>query len=155
MAGRGTTPKPASTRARRNKEPTPLRLLPFEGIEKQPLPDDLLAEGEAWHPATIRWWKRWCDSGLSDTWTAVDWSFLEETVVLHHEYMKKRTFTLGSELRLREGKMGATPEDRARLRIVFESADEAEDKGQRRRAAAGSKQPTAKKDPRSILSAVS
>lgn len=134
MAGRGPAPKPAARRARRNSDSIPLKILPFQAVAKQLLPDDLLAaDGETWHPATTRWWDRWCESSLSDTWTAVDWSFLEETVVLHHEYMKKRTFTLGSELRLREAKMGATAEDRARLRITFADADEKDDKRTARR----------------------
>jgi hypothetical protein len=53
---------------------------------------------------------------------------LEACAVLHHEFMKKRTFTLASELRLRMAKFGATPEDRARLRIVFADADEKDEK---------------------------
>jgi hypothetical protein len=54
----------------------------------------------------------------------VDWSELEACAVLHHEFMRKRSFTLGSELRLRMAKFGATPEDRARLRIQIADADE-------------------------------
>ena len=54
----------------------------------------------------------------------MDWSELEACAVLHHEYMRKRTFTLASELRLRMGKFGGTPEDRARLRITLADADE-------------------------------
>lgn len=128
MAGHGPAPKAADKRARRNKPATALRVLAFTPSGVQALPDDLLDADEVWHPATVRWWDRWCESPISDTWTGVDWSFLEETVVLHHEYMKKRTFTLGSELRLREAKLGATEEDRNRLRITSADADEKDDK---------------------------
>jgi hypothetical protein len=38
------------------------------------------------------------------------------------------------ELRLRVAKFGATPEDRARLRITFAAADEAEEKPARRQS---------------------
>lgn len=40
---------------------------------------------------------------------------------------------LAGELRLRVAKFGATPEDRARLKIQFAAADEAEDRTERRR----------------------
>lgn len=124
-------PKDPSRRARSNKPTRSERVLELPPAGPQDLPDDLLEVGEVWHPATLRWWKRWAESPLSDSWTAVDWSVLEETAVLHHEYMKKRTFTLGSELRLREAKMGATPEDRARLRIVAADADAKDEKRQK------------------------
>lgn len=139
MAGRGPAPKDPRKRARTNKPPTPLRVLNFEPSGAQALPDDLLSDDEQWHPATVRWWQRWCDSPISDSWTGVDWSFLEETVVLHHEYMKKRTFTLGSELRLREAKLGATEEDRNRLRITSADADEKDEKRETRQAGASAR----------------
>jgi hypothetical protein len=91
------------------------------------LPGDLLPDGEVWHPATLRWWQRWCESPLTDNLPAVDWSELAACAVLHHEYMRKRTFTLASELRLRMAKFGATPEDRARLRIQLDLLDGDED----------------------------
>jgi hypothetical protein len=92
------------------------------------LPDDLLPTGEVWHPATVRWWTRWTESPLADNLPAVDWSELEATAVLHHEFMRKRSFTLASELRLRMQKYGATPEDRARLRIQIADADAKDEK---------------------------
>lgn len=65
---------------------------------------------------------------MADNLPAVDWSELEACAALHHEFMRKRTFTLGSELRLRMAKWGATPEDRARLRIQLADADAKDDK---------------------------
>ncbi len=124
MAGRGPAPKPAGKRARRNADPVPSRVIENWQTERKPMPEDLLPDGEMWHPATVRWWQRWLDSPLSETWTEVDWSELEACAVLHHEFMRKRTFTLASEIRLRMQKFGATAEDRARLRIVLADADE-------------------------------
>lgn len=89
---------------------------------------DLLPDGDEWHPATLRWWKRWCDSPLAQNLPAVDWSELEACAVLHHEYMRKRTFTLASELRLRMAAYGATPADRARLRYSVATADEKDER---------------------------
>ena len=126
MAGRGPAPKDPDTRARTNKDPVGLRVVQFVPASPSDLPDDLLPDGEVWHPATLRWWQRWVDSPLSADLSEVDWSELEATALLHHEFMRKRSFTLAGELRLRVAKFGATPEDRARLRIVFAQAEEAE-----------------------------
>ena len=124
MAGRGPTPKPPERRARRNKDPIATRVFPFDPVDPYPLPDDLLPADEVWHPATLRWWRRWCESPLAADLPAVDWSELEACAVLHHEYMRARTFTLASELRLRMAAFGATPADRARLRYQVAVADE-------------------------------
>jgi hypothetical protein len=103
-------------------------VIPLERTGPQDMPDDLLEFGEHWHPATARWWKRWSESAITADWTPVDWSELEACAVLHHEFMKKRTFTLASEIRLRMAKFGATPEDRQRLRILLADADERDEK---------------------------
>jgi hypothetical protein len=126
MAGRGPAPKPLHRRAHQAKDAIPTRVVELTPASPQRLPNDLLEPGEVWHPATKRWWKRWCESPLSATWTTVDWSEFEACAVLHHQYMRKRTFTLASELRLRMAKFGATPEDRARLRIIDADADRRE-----------------------------
>lgn len=128
MAGRGPAPKDPDRRARRNAQPVGQRVIEIEALAPMDLPADLLPDGEEWHPATLRWWERWCDSPLASDLPAVDWSELEACAVLHHEYMRKRTFTLASELRLRMGKFGGTPEDRARLRITLADADEKDSK---------------------------
>lgn len=123
MAGY-TPPKPPERRARRNKDPIPAKTFEVDPITPYGLPDDLLPGDEEWHPATLRWWQRWCESPLAADLPAVDWSELEACAVLHHEYMKKRSFTLSSELRLRMAAFGATPVDRARLRYQVAVADE-------------------------------
>lgn len=127
MAGFGNTiPKDPSKRARRNK-PAELKAVPITPTEPYDLPDDLLPEGDVWHPATLRWWKSWCESPLAAELPENDWRELEATAVLHHEFMRKRSFTLASELRLRMQLFGATPLDRQRLRIAVSTAEEKED----------------------------
>lgn len=128
MAGRGPAPKPPHRRAGKAKDPHPMRTVDAAPLSPMGLPSDLLPEGDEWHPATQRWWGRWCESPLAVNLPAVDWSELEACAVLHHEFMRKRSFTLGSELRLRMAKFGATPEDRARLRIQLADADEKDSK---------------------------
>ena len=74
----------------------------------------------------------WAESPLSADFTETDWDFLLDTALIHARYWMG-TMSLAGELRLRVAKFGATPEDRARLRIQFASADESEDRVHRRK----------------------
>ncbi|HEY9369747.1 hypothetical protein [Streptomyces sp.] len=53
-----------------------------------------------------------------------DWYFLLDTALMHTTMWSKGQWTLAAEVRLRVAKYGATPEDRARLRMQFADADE-------------------------------
>lgn len=118
MAGRG----PAGKEQRQRERDTPeFESVQIEAVSFHALPDDLLPDGETWHPATSRWWQTWAESPLATNLPATDWCELEACAVLHHEFMRKRTFTLASELRLRVAKFGATPEDRMRLKIKVDA----------------------------------
>jgi hypothetical protein len=64
---------------------------------------------------------------LSVAFTATDWSELMDTTVLHAQFWSGDT-KVAPELRLRVAKFGATAEDRARLRITFAHADDADAK---------------------------
>lgn len=123
---RGPAPKPQDRRARRNKDPIPVRTFEIVPAEPYALPRDLLPHGEDWHPATVRWWNRWCRSPLATELPEVDWSELEVVAVLHHQFMKRRSVMVASEMRQRMSSFGATPIDRARLRYQVASADEKE-----------------------------
>lgn len=70
----------------------------------------------------------WAESAQADTFTATDWSFLLDTALMHHAMWSKGQWTLAAEVRLRVAKFGATPEDRARLRMVFADADEKDER---------------------------
>lgn len=88
-----------------------------------------LPDNFEWPQATRDWWETWRVSPQARTFTDTDWSFLVDTAVLHAE------FWLGDrksapELRLRVAKFGATPEDRARLKMsVAEPTVRPEPKG--------------------------
>jgi hypothetical protein len=118
----GPAPKPADQRARRNKDPIPVRV-----VEVTSAPQPKLPKGVDWHPQTLAWWKMWGDSPLSDSFTANDWNELVDTAIIHSAFWNGDV-KLAGELRLRVAKFGATPEDRARLRITFATADTAESK---------------------------
>ena len=68
---------------------------------------------------------------------ASDWDFLLDTALMHHAMWSKSQWTLAAEVRLRVAKFGATPEDRARLRMQFADADE---KDARRTTASSSRE---------------
>jgi hypothetical protein len=123
MSGNGPAPKPASKRARRNADPIPQTVLPFVQADAPDLPAEI-----DWHPMTRAWWQMWKDSAQAEQFTATDWSFLMDTALMHHAMWEKGQWTLAAEVRLRVAKFGATPEDRARLRMVFADADEKDEK---------------------------
>lgn len=78
----------------------------------------------------------WRRSAQAETFTETDWSFLLDTALMHHAMWSKGQWTLAAEVRLRVAKYGATPEDRARLRMVFADADEKDEKRGAKRSAA-------------------
>jgi hypothetical protein len=101
----------------------PSVVLEFRPADAPALPDD-----RVWHPRTQEWWGMWQRSAQSETFTESDWSFLLDTALMHDAMWSKGQWTLAAEVRLRVAKFGATPEDRARLRMVFADADEKDEK---------------------------
>ena len=129
MARGNTIPKKPEDRARRNK-PQEMRVITAEPVAQPELPtfsitvDDVLTEF-AWPARTCEWWQMWADSPLSTEFTSTDWSELLDTALLHAAYWNGK-LSLAAEIRLRVAKFGATPEDRARLKITFAAAEEAD-----------------------------
>lgn len=135
MAGRGRPPKPPEKRARTNKDVIPLRVVEVQPVAQPDLPEfDVEVrpkDGEPfmvpfeWPAATRDWWTMLDLHPLSDEFIETDWSYLLDTARIHAAFWRGRLDAAG-ELRLREAKYGFTPEDRARLRIQFAQATEAE-----------------------------
>lgn len=124
MAGRGPAPKDPSRRRRRNGADEPETVVvPDDETRGPELPEGVLGvntkTGELvqWHPMTLAWWDEWRRSPQAQNFTGTDWSFLIDTALMHHSFWEKGQWTLGAEVRLRAAKFGATPEDRARLKI--------------------------------------
>lgn len=116
MAGRGPAPKDPEKKVRRNVDPTPaVDLEPDDVLRGPDLPDVL--GGEDWHPQTMKWWDTWRRSPQAKSMLDTDWDFLLDTALMHHTMWSKKRWEFASELRLRVAKFGATPEDRARLRM--------------------------------------
>lgn len=112
MAGRGPAPKDSAARVRRNK-PEALTVIAADGETHGPdLPESI-----DWPDATRDWWLTWRTCPQAQTFTDTDWSFLLDTAVLHMAFWDGDR-SVAAELRLRAAKFGATPEDRARLKIA-------------------------------------
>ncbi|MDK4338304.1 hypothetical protein [Corynebacterium accolens] len=126
MAGRGPAPKPEGRRARRNKDEHQVTILRFEQCEQPPLPE--LPGGEQWCEQTLNWWEMWRQSPQAELFTVTDWDFLKDTALVHHAVWGYMNLSKLQELRVRVAKFGATMEDRARLRIQFAEADEADNR---------------------------
>lgn len=149
----GPAPKDPSTRARRNADPIKKTELRFVKGKQPKLPDRFDEEGipRSWPAQTVAWWKMWRESSLADQLTDTDWLFLLDTALIHAAFWDG-DLKQAAELRQRVAKYGATPEDRARLRISYATADEADDKAKNTRQAVVP--PAAGSDPRRVLRAV-
>lgn len=113
MAGRGPAPtKDRSRRVRPNSSvPATTSVVPDDEVRGPELPGSY-----DWPAPTREWWETWRSSPQAQTFTDTDWGFLLDTALLHAELWAGNA-AVASELRLRVAKFGATPEDRARLRL--------------------------------------
>lgn len=121
--GNRPVPKPDEQRARRNKV-APMKVILAEPTAQPPLPESMPG-GEPWPSQTLDWWVMWAESPLSAEYTATDWSYLLDTAISHGQLWSGDS-KAAAELRLRMERFGATPADRARLRITFAQADAAD-----------------------------
>lgn len=121
MAGMGPQPKDPRKRARTNAGPIATTTLRFVPASQPPLPR------RQWPKRTRDWWRMWGESAQAELFTASDWDFLMDTATLHAA-LWDGNLGVAPELRLRVAKFGATMEDRARLRIQFAAADDADAK---------------------------
>lgn len=119
MAGAGPAPKGARSRARDTDK---RELVKADGkIGGFDLPEDALPDGDEWHSMTVKWWDAWRSSPQGQRMvTEVDWYFLLDTALMHHNMWAKGRWDFAAEVRLRAAKFGATPEDRMRLKLEIE-----------------------------------
>jgi hypothetical protein len=132
MGGVGPPPKDPSRRARTNKDAVPTTVLRWEQAEPPELPDFRIERDEqlvefVWPERTREWWQMWIDSPQAEHFGTSDWQYLLDTALIHARLWSGDLSAAG-ELRLRVAAFGATPADRARLRMVFAAADEADAK---------------------------
>ena len=121
MAGRGPAPKDPEKRRRRNADEVPTTVLSDDEEVRGPE----LPGGIKWPMPTLAWWETWRTSPQASSFTQTDWDFLVDTALLHARFWEGDVKVAG-ELRLRVAKFGATPEDRARLRMQIGEPEKAE-----------------------------
>ncbi len=121
MAGRGPAPKDPSKRRRRNATEPETVVTADDELRGPELPAGVLGDEDGvpveWHSMTQLWWNSWRTSAQAQTFTDTDWLFLIDTALMHHTMWAKGRWEFASEVRLRAAKFGATPEDRARLKL--------------------------------------
>src|SRR5690606_36534832 len=76
-----------------------------------------------WLAQTKRWWESWKNSPHAKNFTGTDWMFLIETAYVADAFFGG-DLKQAAELRMRVAKFGATPEDRARLRLQIKPPEE-------------------------------
>ncbi|WKW84792.1 terminase small subunit [Gordonia phage Jamzy] len=135
MAGRGAAPKDPSAMAnasRAKAEKAKIRTVESEPCDAPELPD-LMPDGTLWPEHTKLWWEHWTADPLTADYRMGDWLDLLDCAAIHGR-LWQGDFKAASELRLRMARHGATREDRARLRIVFAQADQADTKASQAKA---------------------
>ncbi|MGP5050709.1 phage terminase small subunit [Brachybacterium alimentarium] len=130
MAGRGPLPKDPSKLAghgRAKARSQQMKVIMIEPVPQPALPKERPG-GLPWPKLTREWWARWAEEPMAREFSGPDWAFLMDTALLHAAVWADGEVKLLGELRLRTAKYGVTPEDRARLRIQYSSADAAEER---------------------------
>ncbi|ARC55990.1 hypothetical protein AS850_02740 [Frondihabitans sp. 762G35] len=151
--------KHPTTRARRNTASTASTLRPADTVQIPALPprpvvfteDGAMKAGD-WHEATLDWWADLWASPMAAEYHSSDRHALFLLAVLIDDFWREPSTKLASEIRLQRVAFGLTPYDRRRLEWTIETADEAKERGQARRAAPrANRQPPAGTDPRLAL----
>lgn len=131
IAGQGPPPKDPAKRARSNSDPMGRKTYVRQAarVEQPSLPTvyEIDENGDrkrvGWCTQTQRWWKMWAAEPLAVDFTASDWDHLVDTARLHNAFWRtsdaRLMKNLAAEIRVRTAKLGATIEDRLRLRIDY------------------------------------
>lgn len=129
------SPDQIANSSRAKAEKGKIRSVSSEPCEAPDLPE-FMPDGTEWPDHTLDWWDSWVEDPLTDDYRMSDWLDLIDCAAIHGR-MWQGDFKAAAELRLRMSRHGATREDRARLRIVFATADETERKASARKAGLG------------------
>lgn len=129
MAGTGPAPKNPAQRRRRNRTPG-ARVLSAEVVVPQPSLPDM-----DWHPLTQAWWRDIWRSPMAQEYDQSDIHGLLILAVLVDQFWQNPSKDMASEIRLQRQSFGLSPIDRRRLAWEIERAEQAQEEGQRRRAA--------------------
>jgi hypothetical protein len=146
----GPAPKHPSTRARTNKTSTAATLRADPKVKAPALPD------RVWHPMTQAWWADVWSSPMAPEFDDSDRHGLFALAMLVDDFWNadssRERRDLAAEIRQQGQRFGLSPIDRRRLQWEIERADDAQDRGQRRRSARQpAKSDQQARDPRDVL----
>jgi hypothetical protein len=142
---------------RTGAKPTLIATLTADDDPTPPLPERV----EGWHSMTATWWADVWASPMSNEWHESDIHNLYVCAMLYDDMWRGETATArqkaASEFRQQRSVLGLTPYDRRRLEWTIEGAEEAKDRGARRRETGQPPAPQTGKsparDPRALHSA--
>jgi len=140
VAINGPAPKARGDRERRNAPTFSDTKIVADGKLRGPrLPRDY-----DWCERTREWWETWRRSGNAMVMSDTDWEHLLETALLHNMLWSPKNPTskfgavsatqLAAEIRQRVTKLGATIEDRMKLRMSITTPQSEKDKEDRLQA---------------------
>ena len=151
----GPAPKHSSARARRNKASTAATLAADPDLIAPDLP------GEHWHPMTLSFWNDLWSSPMAPEYDDSDRHGLFMLAQIVNDFWTTESAdmrkSLAAEIRMQRNRYGLSPMDRRSLQWEIERVEEAQGRGDRRRARAEVDKPTPAKaatDPRSVLRVV-
>jgi hypothetical protein len=125
---------PKRNPARRNRSTTRATLIANHAVDAPNLPTRL------WHEQTREWWADVWASPMAPEYDGSDRHGLFALAVLVDDFWRSEDAKLrkeiAAEIRQQRQCFGLTPIDRRRLQWEIERVDEAQDRGERRRAAA-------------------
>lgn len=112
---RGPAPKLDEKRIRRNS------VDPFTELDREPVEDaptlGRRPGGGRWSVAVREWFEVWRRSPQASQFVETDWNALRRCAVLLEEFYADPSAALAAEIRQIEAKLGATVDDRMRLRL--------------------------------------
>lgn len=142
----GPAPKPAATRQRRNKTSTAAQL----HADPELLAPDLPERDGGWLPLTVQWWRDLWSSPMAPEYHSSDVHGLLIVAALRDDFWREPDKALAAELRLQHREFGLTPLSRRQLQWEIERAEDAQQRGETRRA----RRPGPAVDPRQSLHVV-
>lgn len=116
MASRGPLPKPDEKRARTNEPAIAWTDVP-KGSRAVGAPRLSAAERRRLHPEARRFWDVWLKAPQAVLFVETDWLALRMMLPLVDAYHRDPTAAKLSEIRQGVGKLGATLDDRFRMRV--------------------------------------
>jgi hypothetical protein len=126
---------PKNNPARRNRSATRATLTLVHDVEAPDLP-----EGRDWHPQTVEWWADVWASPMAPEYDDSDRHGLFALAMLIDDFWTadkpSLRASLSAEIRLQRQCFGLTPIDRRRLQWEIERGEDAEERTQKRKAAA-------------------